>query len=67
MSSQLDNVPHTRTAVLVVDDEQPLRDFVRKNLEARGFTVHAAANGLEALAIFNTQPLDLIILDVMMP
>jgi two-component system KDP operon response regulator KdpE len=29
--------------------------------------VHAAANGLEALAIVNTQPLDLIILDVMMP
>jgi two-component system KDP operon response regulator KdpE len=57
----------TRTSVLVVDDEQPLRDFVRKNLEARGFAVHAAANGLEALAIVNTQPLDLIILDVMMP
>lgn len=54
-------------SVLVVDDEQPLRDFIRKNLEARGFIVHAAANGLEALAIFNTQPLDLIILDVMMP
>jgi two-component system KDP operon response regulator KdpE len=54
-------------SVLVVDDEQPLRDFIRKNLEARGFTVHAAANGLEALALFNTQPLDLIILDVMMP
>lgn len=56
-----------RTAVLVVDDEQPLRDFIRKNLEARGFAVHAAANGLEALAIFNTHSLDLIILDVMMP
>ena len=57
----------SRPSVLVVDDEQPLRDFIRKNLEARGFTVHAAANGLEALAVFNTQPLDLIILDVMMP
>ncbi len=57
----------SRTSVLVVDDEPSLRDFIRKNLEARGFTVHAAANGLEALAIFNTQPLDLIILDVMMP
>ena len=57
----------TRTSVLVVDDEQPLRDFIRKNLEARGFSVHAAANGLEALAIVNTQALDLIILDVMMP
>ncbi len=56
-----------RPAVLVVDDEQPLRDFIRKNLEARSFVVHTAGNGLEALAVFNTQPLDLIILDVMMP
>ncbi|HLE30521.1 MAG TPA: response regulator transcription factor [Anaerolineales bacterium] len=57
----------SRTAVLVVDDEQPLRDFIRKNLAARGFAVHTAANGLEALALFNTHPLNLIILDVMMP
>lgn len=57
----------SRPSVLVVDDEQSLRDFIRKNLEARGFLVHTAANGLEALAIFNTRPLDLIILDVMMP
>lgn len=57
----------TRPCVLVVDDEQPLRDFIRKNLEARGFNIHTAANGLEALALFNTQSLDLIILDVMMP
>jgi len=57
----------TRPTVLVVDDEQPLRDFIRKNLAARSFSVHTAANGLEALAIFNTQSPDLIILDVMMP
>jgi two-component system KDP operon response regulator KdpE len=57
----------TRPSVLVVDDEQPLRDFIRKNLEARHFTVHTAANGLEALAVVNTAPLDLIILDLMMP
>ncbi len=57
----------SRPAVLVVDDERPLRDFIRKNLEARSFTVHTASNGLEGLAIVNTTPLDLIILDVMMP
>jgi two-component system KDP operon response regulator KdpE len=57
----------TRPTVLVVDDEQPLRDFIRKNLLARDFAVHTAANGLEALAVFNAEPLDLIILDVMMP
>jgi two-component system KDP operon response regulator KdpE len=54
-------------SILVVDDEQPLREFIRKNLAARGFSVHTASNGLEALAVFNTQALELIILDLMMP
>jgi two-component system KDP operon response regulator KdpE len=53
--------------VLVVDDEKSLRDFVRKNLEIRGYTVLTASNGLEALAIFNTERVDLVILDIMMP
>ena len=53
--------------VLVVDDEKPLRDFVRRNLEARGYKVLSAANGLEALAVFENEQIDLVILDVMMP
>lgn len=53
--------------VLVVDDEVSLRDFVRRNLEVRGYNVLTAANGLEALAIFNTNIISLVILDVMMP
>lgn len=53
--------------VLVVDDEKPIRDFIRRNLEAREFTVLIAGNGLEALATLNTQPVDLVVLDVMMP
>jgi two-component system KDP operon response regulator KdpE len=53
--------------VLVVDDEQALRDFVRRNLEVRGFEVITASNGLEALASFNTRNIDLVILDLMMP
>ncbi len=53
--------------VLVVDDEKPLRDFVRRNLEVRNFQVETASNGLEALAIFNTQHIDLVIMDIMMP
>jgi two-component system KDP operon response regulator KdpE len=57
----------TNPTVLVVDDEKSLRDFVRRNLEVRGFSVITAANGLEALAVFNTQNVDLVILDVMMP
>ncbi len=53
--------------VLVVDDEKPLRDFVRRNLEVRSYKVVTAANGLEALAVFNAEQVDLVILDIMMP
>jgi len=53
--------------VLVVDDEKPLRDFVRRNLEVRGFKVLTASNGLEALAIFNNENIQLVIIDIMMP
>ncbi|MBK8794086.1 MAG: response regulator transcription factor [Holophaga sp.] len=52
---------------LVVDDEKPLLDFVRKNLEVRGYQVLTAANGLEALSVFQREPIDFVILDVMMP
>lgn len=53
--------------VLVVDDEKALRDFVRRNLEARQYKVLTACNGLEALAAFQTNAIDLVILDLMMP
>ena len=57
----------TTKKILVVDDEKTLREFVSRNLAARGFQVFSAANGLEALAIFQSESLDLIILDLMMP
>jgi two-component system KDP operon response regulator KdpE len=53
--------------VLVVDDEKSLRDFVRRNLEARHYKVLTASNGLEAMATFNNEKIDLVILDLMMP
>ena len=53
--------------VLVVDDEKSLRDFILRNLEIRGYKVRTAGNGLEALAIFESDFIDLVILDVMMP
>jgi two-component system, OmpR family, KDP operon response regulator KdpE len=56
-----------KIVVLIVDDEKPLRDFVRRNLEVRGFKVIPASNGLEALAEFNAQTIDLVIMDIMMP
>jgi len=53
--------------ILVVDDEQPIREFITRNLEVRDYRVVQAAEGLEALTAFERESPDLIILDVMMP
>jgi excisionase family DNA binding protein len=53
--------------VLVVDDDESLRNFVRVNLELDGFVVREAANAEEGLAALDEQPPDLVLLDVMMP
>jgi len=42
-----------RISILVVDDEEPLREFIRKNLEVRGFLVTTASNGIAALEQFD--------------
>ncbi len=56
-----------KASILVADDEKPIRDFIRKNLEIRGYFVHTAENGEEALSIFVNHNIDLVILDIMMP
>lgn len=53
--------------VLVVDDEKSLRDFVRRNLEVRGYHVFTASNGIEALAVFDNEHIQMVIMDIMMP
>lgn len=56
------------TRILVVDDEEDLREILRFNLESEGFEVEAAASAEEALSFFDTQSsiFNLILLDVMM-
>src|SRR5689334_8252347 len=53
--------------ILVADDEASLRDFVSRNLQARGFGVLEAVNGMKALALWEHERPDLLILDIMMP
>jgi len=54
-------------SVLVVDDDPGLREFVRVNLEAEGYSVREAASASEGLAALAEEPPDLILLDVLMP
>src|ERR1700719_2509664 len=53
--------------ILLAEDEVVLRDFVSRNLRARGFDVLEASNGLEAMAIWEQEDPQLLILDIMMP
>ncbi len=53
--------------ILLAEDEVTLRDFVSRNLRARGFEVLEASNGLEAVALWEREDPHLLILDIMMP
>ncbi|MET3506421.1 response regulator transcription factor [Halalkalibacter oceani] len=53
--------------ILTVDDEWEMRNLLRLHLTKQGFVMIEAQNGTEALKIVKKQPIDLIILDVMMP
>ncbi len=53
--------------ILVVDDEQTLRETLVDALEADGFRVVAAGDGREALALFRAERPDLVLLDLMLP
>ncbi len=54
-------------SVLVVDDNQDVRALVVLFLSADGFHVFSASNGEDALAILKSNPINLVLLDVMMP
>ena len=61
--------PATSTGplVLIVDDDERLRQYVRANLELEGYTVREAASAEAGLEALEEQAPDLILLDVMMP
>jgi len=66
MSKEYTMAPQPKR-ILVAEDESSLRDFISRNLHVRGFEVVEANNGLEALALWETEQPDLLILDIMMP
>ena len=53
--------------ILVVDDEPEIADLVEVYLRSEGFIVHTCGTAGEALAALEQQPMDLAILDVMLP
>src|SRR5258707_14486815 len=58
---------NSKTRVLVIDDEAPIRLLCRVNLEAEGMDVLEAADGTTGLDLARDQQPDVVLLDVMMP
>jgi two-component system response regulator TrcR len=53
--------------VLLVEDEAVLASIVKETLDARGFELTLAANGVEGWSFFNNNKPDICVIDVMMP
>ena len=53
--------------ILIVDDSLESRTLIKRILEAQGYVCHVAAGGEEALDLLATEPVDLALLDVLMP
>ena len=53
--------------VLVADDDRAIRESLERALQLEGYTVRTAADGVQALAAVHADPVDLLVLDVMMP
>ena len=54
-------------SILIVEDEERMRDLLRRMLERGSFTVLTAPHGREALKLFRERPVDVAITDLMMP
>jgi CheY-like chemotaxis protein len=53
--------------ILLIDDEEMIREVVKEMLEVEGYVVTTAANGKEGLQIYQRESPDLIITDIFMP
>lgn len=55
------------TRLLIVDDEQMIRNMIRKYAEFEGFTIDEACDGMEAVEKCEKNTYDLCVMDIMMP
>ncbi|MCF6462835.1 response regulator transcription factor [Clostridium sp. Cult1] len=53
--------------ILVVEDEEHIRKFIKINLEREGFVVEEAGTGEEGLNIVKSKSIDVVVLDIMLP
>ncbi len=59
--------PPERHVILIVDDQDDLRELLKLNLRYENFEIEEAKNGKEAIQKALIKPPDIILLDIMMP
>ena len=60
-------MPATSHHILIIEDEQPIRRFLKASLSNEGYRISEAAAGEEGLRMASAQPPDLVILDLGLP
>ena len=58
---------YTPPRVLLIEDDDQTRRLLREALEAQGYEILESVNGKEGLLMFQAQPVDLVICDLVMP
>jgi DNA-binding NtrC family response regulator len=58
---------HALARILIIDDDNDVRDVLRQMLEREGYEVDEACNGDDGVKIFSEQRQDLVITDILMP
>lgn len=58
---------HQTMTILVVDDERPIRDLIRRIVTSNGYKCYQAANGEDALEILAEKNVDVVVTDLSMP
>jgi CheY-like chemotaxis protein len=61
------NPETAKPTILIVDDESIARDILEGHLASEDYTLTSAKNGFQALQHLESQPPDLVLLDIMMP
>ena len=59
--------PEHGVRILVVEDEESFVDALKIGLAREGFDVAVATDGMTAIGLFNSQPFDIVLLDLMLP
>jgi CheY-like chemotaxis protein len=65
---QIGSRPQSPLTVLIVDDEEPVREFVERVLRTAGYVTAVASDGVEAMQVTaNIGPVDVLVTDMVMP